>query len=127
MINDLIDDDSSGDVDGLFSVGGGVCRFEGLLTPKRFTADGFAADIHGEHLEEGVCFVVAAAESEEEGLEDAVGDGFGDDVLDVSGAKGSGWRSVVEEGREFGGDFGENILWWVDGEVGEMFVGEGGD
>lgn len=127
MIDDFVDDDCGGDVDGLFCVGGGVCRFESLLAPEGFAADGFPPDVHGEHLEEGVCFVVAAAEGEEEGLEDAVGQGFGDDVLDVGGAEGAGGRCVVQEGGEFGGDLGEDVFWGVDGEVGEVFVGEGGD
>lgn len=73
VVDNLLDYDCCGDVDGLLGVGCGVGCFEGLLSPECLAADGLASDIHGEHLEEGVGFVVSPAQGEEEGLEDTEG------------------------------------------------------
>lgn len=67
------------------------------MSPERFATDGFAADIHGQHLEESVGFVVPAAQSEEERLEDAVCQCLGDNVLDICRSKFAGCDGVVEE------------------------------
>lgn len=43
-------------------------------------------------------------------------------MLDVRAAEvARGW-GVVEEGREFGWDLGENVFWGVDGEVGKVLL-----
>lgn len=45
-------------------------------------------------------------------------------MADVGASKVAGGGAVVEEGGELRGDFGEDVFWWIDGEVGEVVLGE---
>ena len=94
------------------------------MSPERFATDGFAPDIHGQDLEKGIGFVVPAAQSEEEGLEDAVCQGLGDDVLDICRPEFAGCDGVVEEGWHFRRDFLKDILWRVNRKIGKVFLGQ---
>lgn len=94
------------------------------MSPECLSTDGFATDIHGQHLEEGVGFVIPAAQSEEERLEDAVCQGLGDNVLDICRPEFAGCDGVVEEGWHFRRDFLKDILWRVNRKIGKVFFGE---
>ena len=121
VVDDLVHDDSSCNVDGLLSVGRGVSCFEGLLSPECFTTNGLATDVGGEHLEESVGFVEASAKGEEEGLEHAIGQGLGDDMLDVCSTKLAACGSVVDEVWHIRRDLGQDVRWWLDWEVVRVF------
>lgn len=57
-------------------------------------------------------------------MEDAVRQGFGNDVLDVCRPEFARCDGIVEEGRHFAGDFLKDILWWIDGKIGKVLLGE---
>lgn len=48
-------------------------------------------------------------------------------MLHVGTAKLARGRGVVEERRDLGWDLGYDVFWNVDGEIGEMLVGQVGD
>ena len=93
-----------------------------MLAPEGLATDGLAADVHREHLEEGVGFVVAAAQGEEEGLEDAVVQRLGDHMLYVCGSQLARCRRVIQERREFWRDLGLDVLGRINWKVRKVLL-----
>lgn len=123
-VHNLLDDGARSGVDALLCAAAGKRREERLLPPDGLLARALVADVRAHRGEERVGFVVAAAEAEEEGPEDAVGDEFGDGVRDVGGTECAGGRRVCEEGREVRGDLLQLFRGRDHGEVDEVGGGE---
>lgn len=83
LVNDFVDDHGRDDIDRLFGVRGCVCRFQSLLSPERLASHGLAPDVHRQHLEECVRFVIPPAKSEQKRLEYSVRQSLRGDMLDI--------------------------------------------
>lgn len=123
MVNNLINYNSCDDINGLFGIRSGVCCLECLLSSESFTSDGFTTDVNRKHLEKGVCLIVSSSQCEQERLEDPIGQGLGNDVLDIGSTELSGCWGIVQELWDIRWDLGEDIRRWLNREVGEVCLG----
>jgi hypothetical protein len=77
-IDNLLNNSACSGIDSLLSTAAGKCREQCLLTPDCLLACALVAYMVTHREEQRVCFVVAAAEAEQEGTEDAIRDQFRD-------------------------------------------------